>query len=35
LYQADAGVPKQRDQEGNLLDRNAREIATKVRELIE
>lgn len=35
LYKADAGVPKQRDQEGKLLDRNAQEIAAKVRELVE
>ena len=35
LYQADAGVPKRRDLDGNLLEHNAQEIAAKVRELIE
>lgn len=35
LYGADAGVPKQRDRDGKLTDENAREIAARVRELIE
>ena len=35
LYGADAGVPKERDANGNLTLRNAREIAAKVRALIE
>ena len=35
LYQADAGVPKRRDPDGNLLGDNAQEIAARVRKLIE
>ena len=35
LYGADAGVPKERDSDGNLTDRNAQEIAAEVRKLIE